>query len=222
MWQIEASAFQGREPDEDRLDVDLGAFDSYSGRVSWFHGGTRAQLSAGRLESPHASEPGDITRITASFEHNGQIVGRTAAVTIAFGQNREPFATEDALLAELALSVSPRGTGYRRGEIVDTHILGAGGQHLPGFQQPHIISTVWTLTGGYQHEVWRQAGHGLVLGADITGHIVPPELSGAYGRPVSTHIYARWSFQSGGTGGTGAAGAPGATGALVATPETTR
>lgn len=91
-------------------------------------------------------------------------------MTIAFGQNREPFATEDALLAELALGVSTRGPSYVRGEIVDKHILGAGGQHLPGFPHPHIISTVWALTGGYQHEVWRQA-HGLVLGADITGHI---------------------------------------------------
>ena len=214
VWQLEASAFQGREPDENRLDVDLGAFDSYSGRLSWLRGGTRAQLSAGRLESPHASEPGDMTRITASIEHNGRLAGRMAALTVAFGQNREQFATEDALLAELALGVFRRGTGYMRGEVVDKHILEAGGQHPVGLQHPHIISTVWALTGGYQHEVWQHADHTLVVGADITGHIVPAELRDAYGRPVSSHVYARWSLRldrAGGAAGSGGAGKSGRT-----------
>ena len=34
-WKAEMSAFNGREPDESRVDLDLGAFDSFAGRVSW-------------------------------------------------------------------------------------------------------------------------------------------------------------------------------------------
>ncbi len=34
-WTIEGSVFNGREPDEDRWDVDFGPLDSYSGRL-WF------------------------------------------------------------------------------------------------------------------------------------------------------------------------------------------
>src|SRR5512138_3938293 len=49
-WKIEGSAFTGREPDERRPDVDLGALDSFSARA-WFLPDERwaLQVSAGRL-----------------------------------------------------------------------------------------------------------------------------------------------------------------------------
>ena len=93
-----------------------------------------------------------MTRVTASVEHGGDILGRPTALTLAFGQNRGEFSTEDALLAELTHALWHRGTSYLRGEIVDKHILEAGGAHPVGMQHPHIISTVWALTGGHQHE----------------------------------------------------------------------
>ena len=191
-WQIETSAFQGREPDEDRTDLDLGALDSYAMRVSWIRGDTRAQLSAGRLEEPHVTEPGDVTRITASVEHGGVIAGRALGLTIAWGQNREPFAVENGWLSEATLQLWPRATAYLRGEIADKHIIGAGGAHPPGQQHPHIISRVGALTVGYQHQLWRDATHAISVGTDITGYRVPAELDDAYGRPLSAHIYVRW------------------------------
>ena len=197
-WQFEASTFHGREPDEDRVELDLGPLDSYAGRVSWKHAGVYAQVSAGRLEEPHRSEPGDVTRITASVEYVGRLLERASAVTVAWGRNREQLANEDGFLAEATLALWRRGTGYTRGEITDKHIIGAGAVHPPGFQHPHIISTVWALTLGYQHELWRgelaRSGHTLSLGADATGYRVPPELKEPYGRPVSFHVYGRWQI----------------------------
>ena len=194
-WLVETSAFQGREPDENRTDLDLGALDSYSVRGSWIHGDTRAQVSVGWLEEPHVTEPGDVTRLTASLEHVGTTLGRPAALTFAWGQNRELFDVENGWLAEATWQLWRRGTGYVRGEVADKHILGAGGAHPPGQQHPHIISRVGAVTLGYAHEVWRDATHAIAIGADVTGYRVPAELVDAYGSPFSAHAYARWSLR---------------------------
>jgi hypothetical protein len=198
VWQVEASLFRGREPDEDRLALDLGALDSFAVRGSWLHGSTRAQLSIGWLENPHIVEPGDITRITASVEHERPLGGRTGAFTIAWGQNRSAFSNEDGVLAEAAVGVSRRGTAYLRGEIVDKHILEAGGLHPPGLEHPHTLSTVKALTLGYQHALWSwqvRGAHTFAVGADITAHATPANLVAAYGTPVSFHVYARWTLR---------------------------
>jgi hypothetical protein len=207
VWQLEGSAFHGREPDEDRLDLDLGPLDSYAMRGTWIRGGTRAQVSIGWLEEPHVLEPGDVTRVTASLEHVGGMLGRPGALTFAWGQNRGQAGNEQAWLLETILNVWDRGTAYARGEVVDKHIIGAGGLHPPGLQHPHIISTVSALTVGYQHQLWRwaspAAANVFTIGADATGYLVPNELKGTglnqadYGQPVSFHVYGRWTLRFG-------------------------
>jgi hypothetical protein len=69
-WKVEASAFNGREPDERRTDLDLGAFDSVAGRLSFLPTERLAlQISAAHLREattdfPVASQP-PVTRATA-------------------------------------------------------------------------------------------------------------------------------------------------------------
>ncbi len=46
---LEGSWFRGAEPDENRKDIDLGALDSYSGRLSWRRRGWDAQFSGAHL-----------------------------------------------------------------------------------------------------------------------------------------------------------------------------
>jgi hypothetical protein len=193
-WQVEASAFRGREPDENRTDIDLGVLDSYAVRGTWSRGDSRAQVSVGWINEPNVTEPGDVTRVTASFEHDGTLGGRRAALTLAFGRNDEFVSAESAFLAEAAIGLWRLGTGYVRGEIADKHILGAGGRHPPGVQHPHIISTVGALTVGYSHELLTGGAQSLSIGGDITGHRTPSELVPFYGRPVSVHLYARWNL----------------------------
>lgn len=49
-WKAEFSAFNGREPDESRVDVDVGVLDSYDARVTLLASDRLAlQVSAGRL-----------------------------------------------------------------------------------------------------------------------------------------------------------------------------
>src|SRR4029077_5480244 len=69
--KLEGSAFNGREPNEERWSIQLAALDSWSFRVS--PAPTRnwtAQYSYGHLVHPEALEPGNQTRQTASLEYN--------------------------------------------------------------------------------------------------------------------------------------------------------
>jgi hypothetical protein len=94
-WKLEGSAFNGREPDEDRTDIDLGPFDSVSGRV-WLIPTEHlvVQFSGGRLTDADPSEVGgrvDVTRVTASLTyHHIFREGGIWASTVAWGRNSEP------------------------------------------------------------------------------------------------------------------------------------
>ena len=66
--KLEASVFRGREPNEHRYDIEVGALDSYSGRLTY--NPTRElsmQLSWGHIHSPEELMPAvDENRLTAS------------------------------------------------------------------------------------------------------------------------------------------------------------
>ena len=69
--RVEASAFHGAEPKENRWNIDYGAIDSWSARLAFSPGKNwSGQASVGRLERPEALEPGDIVRSTASVTYN--------------------------------------------------------------------------------------------------------------------------------------------------------
>jgi hypothetical protein len=92
--KVEASAFRGREPDEDRWDIESPKLDSHSFRLSvnptdhW-----SLQTSYGRIHSPEQREP-DVNqdRTTASAIHDGTFgdtgrwEGTLAWVAIAIGR----------------------------------------------------------------------------------------------------------------------------------------
>jgi hypothetical protein len=192
-WSVEASAFRGREPDEDRLDVDLGAIDSWSVRGVGRRGGWLAQASGGRLHDPDAIEPGDVTRLTASVEYVGAPAGRDTAFTLAWGVNRDRFGSEAGWLLEGTLALTDAGTVYVRGEIADKHVLDAGGAHPPGFAHPHVLSRVGAWTTGYEHRLSQGRFGRFAVGGDLTLHYTPDNLSESYGHPVSIHLFIRWS-----------------------------
>lgn len=78
-WKLEGSAFNGREPDERRNNLDLGALDSRSGRL-WFlpNANLALQVSAAQLTDAE-QEPGggarhDATRSTASATYHRPLI----------------------------------------------------------------------------------------------------------------------------------------------------
>src|SRR4029077_18714488 len=62
---IEGSLFNGREPDENRWEIDFAPLGSFSGRL-WYRPNDEweFQASSGHLTSPEALEPGNIVRST--------------------------------------------------------------------------------------------------------------------------------------------------------------
>jgi hypothetical protein len=88
-WTLEASAFNGREPDQHRWNIETARLDSSSARVSWSPAaGWSLQASYGDIRDPEVTEHGvHIRRTTASAIYEGQLLGRPWATTLAWGRN---------------------------------------------------------------------------------------------------------------------------------------
>lgn len=189
---IESSVFHGREPDEDRMDIDLGALDSWSVRGSWTKGPWSAQLSGARVNEPEVLKPGDMTRIMASVAHTrtGPI---STAVMAAWGHNREAHGRSNAFLFESTISWLERNYLYSRAELV--------GKELPhthgGFLQPmHEVNNVGAFTLGYTRDLAARSFGRIGVGGDMTMYYVPTMLQETYGAPVSFHAFVRFRFST--------------------------
>jgi hypothetical protein len=195
-FRVEGSVFRGREPDEDRFDVDFGALDSYAVRVWWFQGPWSAQASGGWLNEAEFVTPYDATRLTASISYDTERLAWTAA----FGQNREIHGNLEAYLLEAAWRVRPRDTLYSRLESVAKDILDVG-FHPVGTFHRHRQSQVGAVTFGYLRDVLSGRAGALGLGADLTAYAVPSNLREAYGSPLSFHAFVKYRLGPQGTHG---------------------
>ncbi len=88
--RIEFSGFHGREPDEFRWDIDSGAIDSWSTRLTVQPGQNwSAQYSFAHLSSPEQLHPeDDVQRMTASVSYNRPFTRGSWASTLLWGRNR--------------------------------------------------------------------------------------------------------------------------------------
>ena len=192
-WGFEVSAFQGREPDEDRLDVDLGSPDSVAARASWTSGPWRAQVSNGWLTSPEPLEPGDIVKTTASIEfvRPPSADARGWSWTAAVGRNGRSDHTEWGGLLEGGLHLTPAFRVYSRAEVVDRFILVDFEHAARTGEERHFRSRIGAWLFGVDRDVWRSGAATAAIGADITVHRTPANLRDSYGSPVSWHLYLR-------------------------------
>ncbi len=192
---IEAGAFHGREPDENRLDLDTAALDSFSARVGYTRGPWSMQVSGGHLKTPERKSPYDESRITASMSYFKGDDRRSLAWTAAFGQNREVFGSLEAYLLEGERVVNANRF-YTRLENVDKDILDAG-FHPIGIAHTHRQSNVTAWTLGYVRDVRTRSWGRLGLGGDLTVYHVPANLQESYGSPLSFHVFARVRARAG-------------------------
>lgn len=121
MWKAEGSWFNGREPDENRFNLDLRPLDSFSARLSVNPlPSLSAQASYGFLKSPESAEPQlSIHRITSSLAHdfrpwqNGNI-----ASALIFGINIPTTGKKTAFaLVESDFDLTAHHTFFGRAEI---------------------------------------------------------------------------------------------------------
>lgn len=85
-----------------------------------------------------------------------------------------------------------------RAESVAKDILDAG-FHPIGAAHTHRQSPVSALTVGYVRDVTRRAWGTLGVGGDVTGYLVPDNLSESYGSPASFHVFVRYRGKAGAT-----------------------
>jgi hypothetical protein len=182
-WKLEGSWFNGREPDENRWDLDLRAPDSYSTRLSWNPGPSWAlQASYGYLASPETLEPDvSVQRITASVMRNDRMGSRNLATTLAYGQNVESTGdSTPALLLESTLDLDARNTLFGRAEYVRK-----SGHHLvlpePMAEQMYDLGSIGLGAAHYFDPVGGfQAG----LGVRGSAMVLERDLEPVYGTRV--------------------------------------
>jgi hypothetical protein len=180
-WKAEASAFNGREPDDARTNFDVGALDSFSGRVwvlptrQWAF-----QVSVGRLHQAEGGHDGrprtDVDRVTASGTYHRIVrAGTIWASTIGWGRNGEPSANvTNALLVETNFTLDDRDAWFGRFELAekDGHDLAL---------ESADVFTVAKLQAGYTRYFAAWNGLKPGLGAGASTAIVPDSLKPVYG-----------------------------------------
>jgi hypothetical protein len=179
--RIEAGGFHGREPDENRWHIELGAIDTWTTRLTIAPGKDwSAQYSVANLHSPEQYHPEEnVLRQTASVAyHHATPIGPFNAIAV-WGRNHTDGSPINAngYLFEAALRPHEKQTVWTRIENVDrtTDLLGA---QAPAIES--VVGRVQAYTVGYAHRVggWRTLG--AELGAQFTGYGVPDALTPIY------------------------------------------
>jgi len=128
-WKIEASQFRGREPDEERYDIETGELDSTALRLSWNPTENLSlQTSWADVESPEALHPDDDEERWSASGIYTRALGDAGwwSTTLAYSnKERSDGVSLDAWLAEAALHPNERWTFFARGEAIETDELGA-------------------------------------------------------------------------------------------------
>jgi hypothetical protein len=190
---LEASVFNGREPDEDRWDFDFGRMDSVSGRV-WLRPSDRweFQVSTGHLVEPEELSHGNVQRTTASGSWFRRDAENFTAVTVGYGANAAHETTRHAVFGEATHRVGKTAV-FGRAEIVqvETDVLLNGEDSVSHDTLPRKDPVgAFTFGGLRDLGVWRGFEGG--FGASVTLYAVPDALRGTHGdRPVSLQVFFR-------------------------------
>jgi hypothetical protein len=179
-WKVEGSVFTGREPDENRWNIDPIRMDSVAGRVS-FNPDANWSFSAsyGFLKEPETLEPGeDQHRIVLNAFHQSG----PWSLGVIWSRNIKSHSDTDALSLEASYAAR-WGTLFGRFEQVNKDELV---DVPPGIYRVNKFSI-----GGVRNFLVRD-GFEYGLGAYLDFYSFPSSLDSFYGRnPVSIGVFLR-------------------------------
>jgi hypothetical protein len=189
-WKLEGSAFRGREPDENRYDIERPKLDSYSGRLTynpnpfWSFSGSHGLIKS--PEALHADE--DVHRSVLSAMYNRPLEGgRNWATTAVWGRNHSnEHGATDSWLLESSLDLTGRDTLFGRIEHVQKpgEELQAGDPVTKYGVSAFTLGAERTLTPGREHQ--------LSVGASVTVYGAPSGLRPVYGKnPTGWWVFLR-------------------------------
>ncbi|MDD5691760.1 MAG: hypothetical protein PHP10_01125 [Candidatus Omnitrophica bacterium] len=189
-FKIDASVFRGREPNENRWEMESPKFDSYSARLTFNPTENLSfQGSYGYLDSPEQLEPSvDIARITASAIYNRDFKNGVWQTTFAWGRNdKKPGLDTNAFLLESALNFSKTHTWFSRFEYVQKDELFVEGDPMAGKSYD-----VKKFTLGYVYDFPEWNNLQLGLGSSYSIHFISKTLEEVYSRlPQSYLVFVR-------------------------------
>jgi hypothetical protein len=200
--RLEASGFHGREPNENRWNIDTGKIDSWSARLTvnpmanW-----SAQYSVADLTSPEALHPDEnIQRMTASVTYNRPLARGNWATTLVWGRNRVLGRGEvfNGYLAESTLRFLNHNFVWGRAENVDrtSELLLDGNPQPSGFEET-FLARVQAYTIGYDRQFRFLPGLSPAVGGQITFYGKPASLTRLYGsHPVGVLLFLRVRISS--------------------------
>jgi hypothetical protein len=161
--------------------------DSYSARLSvlptknWI-----AQVSAGRLTQPEATENVDVVRTTASVEYTQvRSSGEAWSSSFIWGRNHKTGGRLDtnAWLLETVFPATGKDFLTGRFEVTDKDEL---------FPNQHDAFRVKAFTGGYTRDLSTKSNLETGIGANVTGYAIPAAIRPVYGdHPWGVSVYLR-------------------------------
>ena len=189
--RLEASAFNGIEPDENRWNFDPIKINSYSTRLT-LNPAMNWSLTTGYaiIAEPEVGDPNaKIHRVVASAMH-GKHLGDEAqwSSTFVYGANKAETWSHSALL-ESEATLNRDNTVFSRAEWVQKS---ANDLVISGFD-PDDLFNVAAATVGYIRELVRGRGMTIGFGGSGTINLVPRELRPAYGSrtPLGGMVFLR-------------------------------
>ena len=187
---VEGSVFNGREPDDERWDLDLGRLDSLAGRV-WFQPSERweFQASTGRLRDAESAEAGDVQRTSASLAWIRNRQDGSDAWTTGWGMNAAHGDRRHGTFGEFTVE---RGRDFAAARV-DVQQLELE-KWLPPSETAdhHPTGTVVAFTVGGGRRVLARRGFDGVLAFQLTVNKSPEALRSTHSAaPVAGQIYFR-------------------------------
>jgi len=198
--RLEASGFHGREPDEERWDIDSGKIDSWSTRLTFNPGRNWSfQYSLAYLRSPEALQPlEDVRRMTASLSYNRPLRSGNWSSMLLWGRNQSMADGNvgNGYLLESTLHFADRNNVWTRIENVDrTNALLLGENPEPANFTEHYFARAQAYTVGYDREVGRLPHLSTAIGTQITWYGLPDALKPTYGsHPLGGIVFLRLRF----------------------------
>jgi hypothetical protein len=187
--QIEGSVFTGREPDEQRWNIEKPRFDSWSVRASWTPSPAWAvQLSHGFLKQPEfLIHPDENEHRTTASIHYANADG--LSVTAGFSaKNRDPGPTLSAFLVEANWDIDDHHSVFGRLENVRNDEL------FPDEDDPlHERSfRISKIQAGYAYRLNLTGPLNLAIGGTVSAFAKPDILNAAYGKnPTGFTLFAK-------------------------------
>jgi len=195
--RIEASGFHGREPNEHRWQVQQGAIDSWSTRLTVQPGKDwSGQYSYARIHSPEALFPTENQeRMTASVMYNRPMQHDNWASTIAWGRTRSltDNVIQNSYLLESTLRFAKDNYVWTRMENVDrTTELLLGENPVPSGFEEEPAGRVQAYTFGYDRDVHLLPHWETAIGAQTSVYDPGSRLQPVYGSdPMGVVVFLR-------------------------------